>query len=207
MAADFPLPSPSERRAVVQRWHRRSRLIRSLRIVLPALMAVILSGMTGLVVWRSITDNSAPPKDGHTSIRLINARFVGRVEDGRGFMLGARSAVRDERDYQKVTLAEPMFTVGAETAQPSRILAKSGVYNERDKLLHLLGNVRIDDGQGLRFASETATVDMRTGKLVGDEGVQGDGPLGQVTAKSYSVDRDGDRMVLRGGVRARIEGQ
>ena len=99
-----------------------------------------------------------------------------------------------------------MLTVGDGVAA-SRVLAKIGNYNERDKMLRLRGDVRIDDGKGLRFMSEEAIIDTRTGKVVGQSQVQGDGPLGQLNAKSYSVEDKGDRLVFRGGVRARIEGQ
>ena len=52
-----------------------------------------------------------------------------------------------------------------------------------------------------------AFMDTRTGKVVGQSQVQGDGPLGQLNAKSYSVEDKGDRLVFRGGVRARVEGR
>lgn len=203
----FAVHTPRERQAEIARWRRRSRLIRTLRIVLPALMALITAALIGVVAWRSATQQPPAAREARTPIRLVNARFVGRVEDGRGFMLGARSALRDEGDYYKVSLEEPILVIGDETGSPARVMARSGVYNERDRLLRLTGDVRIDDGAGHRVASESSTIDTRTGKVVGDAGILGDGPLGLVTAKSYSVDEKGDRMILRGGVRARIGGQ
>lgn len=203
----FPVHTPRERQAEIARWRRRSRNIAILRIVLPALMALITVTLVAVVGWRSATQQSDAGREARTSIRLVNARFVGRVEDGRGFVLGARAAVRDEDDYQKVSLSEPILTIGGETVAPARVMARTGIYNERDRLLHLFGDVRIDDGMGNRVASDTSIIDTRTAKVVGDAGVLGDGPLGQVTAKSYSVEDKGDRMVLRGGVRARIGGQ
>jgi lipopolysaccharide export system protein LptC len=84
--------------------------------------------------------------------------------------------------------------------------ARIGSYNERDKLLRLRGDVRIVDGKGHHFASQEAIIDTRTGGVVGQSQVQGDGPLGQLNAKSYSVQDKGDRLVFKGGVHARIEG-
>ncbi len=203
----FPVHTPRERQMEIARWRRRSRTIGVLRIALPAAMALITAALVGVVGWRSATERPDATRETRTSIRLVNARFVGRVEDGRGFMLGARAAVRDEDVYQKVSLSEPILTIGAETAAPARVTARTGIYDERDRLLHLFGDVRIDDGAGNRVASDTSVIDTSTGKVVGDAGVLGDGPLGQVTAKSYSVEDKGDRMILRGGVRARIGGQ
>ncbi|HYG26829.1 MAG TPA: LPS export ABC transporter periplasmic protein LptC [Caulobacteraceae bacterium] len=192
-----------DRQGEVLRWRRRSRLIRTLRIALPALMALVVAGLAGGVIWRSATEQPVA-REGQTVIRLVNAQFVGRVKDGRGFMIGARQAIRDEQDYQSVALIEPVMVVG-EGAGSSRVSARAGNYNERDKLLRLRGDVRIDDGKGVSITTQEAIVDTQTGEVIGQSQVQGDGPLGQLSAKSYSVQDGGDRLVMKGGVSARIQ--
>lgn len=204
-AAAIPVSTAQDRGAEIARWRRRSRLINVLRVTLPAIMIAIVALLAAQVVRRSLTEEPAV-QQARTAIRLVNARFVGRVEDGRGFMLGARQAIRSEDDYQSVSLVEPLLVVG-EGAGGSRVMARIGNYNERDRMLRLRGDVRIDDGKGLRFMSQEAVIDTRTGKVVGQSQVQGDGPLGQLNAKSYSVEDKGDRLVFRGGVRARVEGR
>ena len=205
-AAAFPASTAPDRRAEIARWRGRSRLVRTLRVVLPLVMLAILGLLAAQVVWKGMSEQPAAQREARTAIRLLNARFVGRVEDGRGFMLGAKQAIRSEDDYQSVSLVEPMLTVGQGEGS-SRVMAKIGNFNERDKMLRLRGDVRIDEGQGFRFMSQEAIIDTRTGKVVGQSQVQGDGPLGQLNAKSYSLEDKGDRLVFRGGVRARIEGQ
>jgi lipopolysaccharide export system protein LptC len=205
-AAAFPVSTAQDRRAEITRWRRRSRLILVLRLVLPAIMVAIVGLLALQVVYRSIAEQPAAQREARTAIRLINARFVGRVEDGRPFMIGARQAIRSEDDYQSVSLVDPTLVVG-EGPTSSRIAARIGNYNERDRMLRLRGDVRIDDGKGLRFSSQEAIVDTRTGKVVGESQVQGDGPLGQLNAKSYSVEDEGDRLVFRGRVKARVEGR
>ena len=70
--------------------------------------------------------------------------------------------------------------------------------------LRLTGEVRIDDGLGNRVASNDITIDTRTGTAVGQTGIEGDGPVGQVSADSYSVKDKGDRIEFRGRVRTRV---
>jgi len=135
---------------------------------------------------------------------MVGARFQGRVEDGRSFLIGAREAARDARDPHRVSLTEPILVVGAETATPRRLMARTGVYDEQTRMLRLTGEVRIDDGLGNRVASEDTTIDTRTGVAVGQQGIVGDGPAGQVSAGSYGVSEKGDRVEFRGGVRTRI---
>ena len=206
-AAAFDIPSASDRRAEITRWRRRSRTIRTLRILLPAIIAVIVLALIGEVVWRNIVELPTPQKEARTAIRLVNARLVGKVKDGRGFEIGARQALRDENDYQSISLMEPILVIGEGMPNESRMTARIGAYNERDKLLRLRGGVRIVDGKGHSFASQEAIIDTRTGEVVGQSQVQGAGPLGQLNAKSYSVQDKGDRLVFKGGVHARIEGR
>jgi len=205
-AAAYPVPTMSDRRAEIARWRRRSRLIRTLRIALPIVIGLIVVALVGEVVWRNITALPTPQKEARTAIRLVNAKLVGRVKDGRGFVIGARQAIRDEHDYQAISLMEPVLLIGGGLANEAQMSARIGSYNERDKLLRLRGDVRIVDGKGHSFASQEAIIDMRTGAVVGQSQVQGDGPLGQLNAKSYSVQDKGDRLVFKGGVHARIEG-
>lgn len=205
-AAAYPVPTMSDRRAEIARWRRRSRLIRTLRIVLPIVIGLIAAALVGEVVWRNITALPTPQKEARTAIRLVNARLVGRVKDGRGFVIGAKQAIRDEHDYQAISLMEPILVIGEGLPNAAQMSARIGSYNERDKLLRLRGDVRIVDGKGHSFASQEAIIDMRTGNVVGQSQVRGDGPLGQLNAKSYSVQDKGDRLVFKGGVHARIEG-
>jgi len=60
------------------RWREHSRLIRRLRIVFPALAAVILLSMLGFIVQTTLAGRKAQVADADTPIQLVNPRFVGR---------------------------------------------------------------------------------------------------------------------------------
>lgn len=202
-ATAHPVSAPVDRDAVFARWERRLALIHALRRGLPTLMALIAAALVGLVTLSAL-QAPRPVKSDDPVIRMVGARFQGRVEDGRSFLIGAREAARDARDPHRVSLIEPILVVGAETATPRRLMARTGVYDEQTRMLRLTGEVRIDDGLGNRVASEDTTIDTRTGVAVGQQGIVGDGPAGQVSAGSYGVSEKGDRVEFRGGVRTRI---
>lgn len=187
------------------RWRRRSRRIRLLRVLLPAAIVGILVYVASEVSWRSMQAASRPPAEAKTQIRMISPRFYGQSNDGRSFMIAARSAVRDDHDLMQVRLDSPTLTLGFDEPQPSRVTARSGVYREDTLKLVLNGDVRIDDGGGYRFASEQAVVDTMTGNITGETAMLGEGPTGQVKSNAYSVYDKGDRIVFRGGVRTRLE--
>jgi len=194
---------PVDRDIAFARWERRLSLITLLRRALPALMTMIALGLATFVTISAVKAPH-PVKNDDPIIRMVGARFQGRVEDGRSFLIGAREAARDEREPNRVTLVEPIMVVGAETATPRRLMAREGVYDEQTRLLRLTGEVRIDDGLGNKIASNDITIDTRTGTAVGQKGIEGDGPVGQVSADSYSVKDKGDRIEFRGRVRTRV---
>ena len=192
-------------RTHLQRWKRRSRTIAVLRKVLPAAIALLILGMASQVIWNSLAAKEGEAREQSAPIRMINPRFQGRDEQGRSFMIAAREARRDDKDLTKIVLDHPNVALAPETATPSRVSAASGVYTESDRILRLNGAVRIEDGDGYRFASDGAIVDTKAGTVVGAGSMIGDGPSGQMTADSYEVQDRGDRMIFKGGVRAVIK--
>ncbi len=199
-AAADPIPQP---RMIA--WRRRSAIIRLLRWALPALMVALVIALAGYFTSSSIRAGGQKPKITSTEIKLVGARFMGRMADGRSFLIGAGSAARSDTVMEQVVLTEPVLTLGGETGAPSRMTAKRGVYDEKTRILRLTGDVRIDNGKGQRVATNDSIIDTRTGKISGQQGFVGDGPLGQVRANSYEVDRETGRVTMKGRVQGRIE--
>ena len=189
----------------LENWRRRSGVIRVLRWALPALMGALVIALAGFFTLSSIRAGDQKPKITQTEIKLVGARFMGRMADGRSFLIGAGQAARSDTLMQEVVLVDPVLTLGGETGAPQRMTAKRGVYDEKTRILRLSGDVRIDNGQGQRVATNDSIIDTRSGKISGQQGFVGDGPLGQVQAKSYDVDRDTGRVTMKGRVKARIE--
>jgi lipopolysaccharide export system protein LptC len=136
-------------------------------------------------------------------IRLLNPRFVGRDDKGRPFVLTAQSAVRDQRDYQRVLLDHPTLALDNGGPQPMRVTSRSGVYHEGDRKLDLDGGVRLASDQGV-FNTAVSRYDTKSGVLTGSGPIHGAGPLGEINATSYGVYEKGDRMLFNGRVHARI---
>lgn len=192
------------RTADFARWRRHSRAIGVLRRVLPVAMGAIVLTMIGAIALSGILSPSKAIKEALGSIHMVNPRFQGRDSKGRAFVLSAKEASRDPNDQQQVLLQEPYVSLGADTPTPTRLMAKTGVYREGDRMLRLNGDVRLDDGSGYRFASQEALVDTKKGELVGRSSMAADGPMGQVQAGSYSIGDKGKTANFKGGVRARL---
>ncbi len=177
--------------------------VRMLQLALPALAGVVTLGLVAQATVRALETRTAPARAAEP-LRLDNPRFSGRMNDGRTFLITAVSAVRDEADTEKLTLQAPRLIRGAGTPQASEMSARTGEYRQDDSTLLLTGDVRIADG-GARIASQRALIDTRTGDLLQGGPVIGDNAEGAIRAGGYSVTDQGDRVVFKGGVRARLD--
>jgi lipopolysaccharide export system protein LptC len=207
--AHSPLPgqTPSSgphRRADFERWRRRSRLIRTLRVALPASIAVIFLGLAGSVAWSTYTSQPKAAKSTDEPIRLVTPRFVGRDDKGRPFVLTADSATRDRLDYQRVILTHPALVLDEGGPDQMHLNGADGVFHEQNGKLELSNGVRMQDTKST-FNTASSLFDTKTGEVIGSGPIQGAGGLGEIQAKSYGVYGKGERMVFQGGVHTRIQ--
>ena len=201
-ATDTTLPDP--RRADFERWRRRSRLIRTLRIALPALIVLIFAGLIGSVAWSTFNAQPRTARAGDEPIRLINPRFVGRDDKGRAFVLTADSAIRDRLDYSRVILKKPALVLDENGPEQMRLNGADGVFHEQNGKLELTNGVRMEDAKS-SFNTAASLFDTKTGEVVGSGPIQGAGGLGEIRAESYGVYGKGETMVFKGGVKTRLE--
>lgn len=187
----------------IERWRRRSRVVRILRILVPGLIVLILAGLAVSIGYNALRPSPEAPQESNQPIRLLNPRFVGRDDRGRAFVITAASATRDTQEYQKVYLDRPALVLDEEGQDPMRIVAKSGVYHENTGKLEVSGGVRLAWSRAA-FDTPASQFDTKTGELVGSGTVHGSGALGEIAAKSYGVYQKGDRMVFQGGVHTRL---
>ena len=188
--------------AAMEKWRKRSHMIRFFRRALPALMAVM--ALT-LLVWIGIqATRQTAPQEASVSVRMVNPRFRGRDEQGRAFVMSASEAARDSRDFQRVLLKNPALALETGGSRPLTVRAKTGVYNERTLMILLEGAVHLEEPSGWVFDTQRALVDTNRNVITGDRPVQGVGPMGRIAASSYVIYNQGERVVFRGQVRTTL---
>ena len=197
-------PSTQARRREMERWRRRSGAIRFWRRALPVLIVVIGAVLVAWIAGRSLFIKASAPKPPQaTGLRMLNPRFYGRDSANHAFVLGAAEAARDSSTGKSVALSAPNLILDAGAPQSTTVTADKGVYLEDQRQLALSDHVEVKSG-GYVFTTPEATVDTSKGAVYGKSGVQGQGPLGRVTARSYGVYDRGRRVIMKGDVHARI---
>jgi lipopolysaccharide export system protein LptC len=181
-----------------------TRVVRVLRIALPAAMVGLILTLIGLVGAHAIKRQASGRQDSATPIRMVNPHFFGRDNQGRAYTLGARQAARDDQQFQKVLLDYPSVTLDVGGAHPSTLTADQGTYREDSRILILKGHVRGADAGGGAVATDEAIVNTRTGVVTGQGPLSSRTRVGQLNSRSFDVYDKGDRMVFKGGVHARL---
>jgi lipopolysaccharide export system protein LptC len=199
-------PYAARRERGMARWRARSRLIRRLRLILPAAMATILALLAGWVVVGGVLARMSEGRAGGDAlIHMTNARFFGRDSSGRPYVIGAAEASRDDTDLKLVTLRLPTLTLDAESDQATKISADQGLYREDDRMVRLNGHVALQTADGDVFRTDRVIADTVKGVVTGPTPVSGAGPTGEITAQGFDVYDRGARVVFRGEVHSRMK--
>ncbi|WGM29899.1 LPS export ABC transporter periplasmic protein LptC [Brevundimonas sp. NIBR11] len=188
------------------RWRSRSRRVHLYRRLLPILIVVLAGGALTWTVFRTVMSGVEREASAAKEIRLDNPMFHGQDAAGRSFIIGAEGAVRDPATG-RFRLNGPVLRLNLGGTKVTEMTADAGIYNEAERTVTIGPNVRISDGgSGFTLTTPEAVVDTATGVVTGDKGVEGRGPLGTISATSYAIHEQGQRVVFSGSGDNKVRG-
>ena len=192
--------------AEAERWRARSRRVRLYRRLLPILIVVLAGGALTWTVFRTVMSGVEREASQAKDIRLDNPMFHGQDAEGRSFVIGAEGAVRDPATG-RFRLNGPVLRLNLGGAKVTEMTADAGTYNEAERTVTIGPNVRISDGgSGFVLTTPEAVVNTATGVVTGDKGVDGRGPMGTISATSYAIYEQGQRVVFSGSGDNKVRG-
>jgi lipopolysaccharide export system protein LptC len=192
--------------AEAERWRARSQRVRLYRRLLPILIVVLAGGALTWTVFRTVMSGVEREASQARDIRLDNPMFHGQDAEGRSFVIGAEGAVRDPATG-RFRLNGPVLRLNLGGAKVTEMTADAGIYNEAARTVTIGPNVRISDGgSGFVLTTPEAVVNTATGVVTGDKGVQGQGPTGTISATSYAIYEQGERVVFSGAGDNKVQG-
>ena len=192
--------------ATARAFRARSRRVRLLRRVLPVVIIALAGGTVSWIVLRSVISDVERKAGTSREVTLENSRFLGQDAQGRSFVVGFERAVRDA-DTGRFRLIGPALRLNLGGRKVTTLTADGGVYDEAAHTVTIGPNVRISDGgSGFTLVTPEAVIDTGTGIVTGSKGVQGSGPLGTVSASSYAIYEQGERVVFSGSGDNKVRG-
>lgn len=183
------------------------RLIRLLKIALPAAIGVVLAflAFAPLEEKQEVSFLLDKSKVEHAEERMKVEAAQYRGIDGRGrpFLLTAGSALQQSS-------TDPVVDIRDMSAQlllddgPARLRALRARYNMETDRVTVVGPLLFAAADGYRMQTSDVTVDLRQRTLASRGPVQGQMPLGRFSAGRLEADLPARRVVLSGRARVHI---
>lgn len=194
-----------------QRWAlpggRHDRLIRSLRVILPSIIGVLLailafSPFTSTQELSFVLDKDEVDLS-RERMRLVEALYRGEDSKGRPFSLRAGSAVQK-------TSAEPVLDMTSLAARilledgPASILAQRGTYNLSKETMRVSGPLAVES-PGYNMVASNVELSLKDRSMRSFGPVSGRTKVGTFKAARLTGDLDTRVVRLEGGVQLRID--
>jgi LPS export ABC transporter protein LptC len=120
------------------------------------------------------------------------------------FEINARRGVQDEKTESLVHMEEVTSSFARPSGDTLSITSDGAAYETKSKALELHGNVLFAEGQRFRARMDRAAVNMDDQTLTSKSPVSVDIIGGTITADSLSISPNGERILFKGGVKARF---
>lgn len=190
-------------RTVRRRRGGYSRMVIVLRLLLPTAAAGLIA-VVALWSQFGIEENRfrlgvaemAPRQI--DSLSMVNARFEGVDTKHRPFNVTADTAHQADKTGDIIDLTQPKADITLESGAWLALTAAAGRYRRQDNLLDLSGGVSIFHDKGFTFQTSTLHVDIANKAADTQDPVQGQGPSGDLTARSFRLTDEGNRIFFGG---------
>lgn len=200
VSEDLGLWEP-KRALTLEAAHAHTRLIKALRYILMGLSAVLVC----VLIWQFLSDRGRPEtvNDPTESVKMSNVRYSGRTSDNLPFYLNADTAIRRMKDRNTVLLTNPALEfVRDEGAENSSVIAKSGSYNDMDKILELETDVFLETDDGNTCDTTHARIFNVEKRIEGDKAIVCNGSFGIVKGASYAIEDAYRTFIFKDGMTA-----
>ncbi|MFQ5984042.1 MAG: LPS export ABC transporter periplasmic protein LptC [Alphaproteobacteria bacterium] len=204
-ARQFARPRRVRSRPVALR-RRYSRFVAMMKLVLPLSAAVFVALV---VAWPYMTERDeglgisfADIKESESgTLSMTNARYLGTDGKNQPFTVTAETATQEPSDPERIVLKGLQADILLANGDWLALTADSGVFNHETKALQLNGAVSFYADQGYELHTASARIDFNAGLAEGQVPIEGQGPLGLLTAAGFRAVDKGERIYFTGRVK------
>lgn len=186
---------------------RYSRFVGVMKVVLP-LAAIAL--MVIIAAWPAFRDQEQPMVEDLEKqpdlLQVTGPVLVGTDREDRPYSIAADRANQGAEGPHIVELSRPDGEIATGDGARISLNADVGRFDRESKQLHLMGDVELSRDDGHRFATDELFVDMESQSAWGDRPVEGEGPMGEISAEGFRIEDNGATVIFTGQSRAVLSG-
>jgi lipopolysaccharide export system protein LptC len=186
---------------------RHSRMVRVLRIAVPAAVVLAMAAVVGVSIFnpfRMLLPN-LPLDMGNlvvsgTKITMESPHLSGYTPDQRPYELWAKTATQDVNDPDHVELKKLRAKLRMEDQSIVTLDALNGLFDTKEQLLDLHKDIFLQTSTGYEARLSQAFVDMGKGTVTSDEHVDVKLLNGTLTADRLRITGGGEVVRFEGNV-------
>ena len=185
---------------------RHSRLVRILRIAVPASVAVgviiiaLITYFNPLRMLARLPINIDNLVVSGTKVTMEQPRLSGFTRDARAYELTADTAAQDMTKPDIVELRNIRAKVEMQDKSSMEMTAVTGIYDAKGEILKLDQNILLNSSTGYQGHLSEALVDIRKGNVVSEHPVEVKLLQGTLNANRLDIVDSGDVIRFHGGV-------
>jgi lipopolysaccharide export system protein LptC len=185
---------------------RHSRIVRNLRIAVPAAVLLAMTLIVGRSIFNPFRDLTNLPFDpgnvvvSGTKITMESPHWSGFSPDQRPYEMWAKTATQDVTDPDHVELGTLRAKVLQEDQSTVTMDARTGVFDTKSQLLDLHKDIFLQSSTGYEARLSSALVDIANGTVVSDEPVDVKLLNGTLRSDRLRITEKGDVVRFEGNV-------
>jgi lipopolysaccharide export system protein LptC len=185
---------------------RHSRLVRVLRIAVPACVAmtlvitILITYFNPLRMLARLPINIDNLVVSGTTVTMEQPRLSGFTHDARAYELTADTAAQDMTKPDIVELRNIRAKVQMQDNSSMEMTAVTGIYDAKGETLKLDRNISLNSSTGYQGHLSEALVDIRRGNVVSEHPVEVKLLQGTLNANRLAIVDSGDVIRFHGGV-------
>jgi lipopolysaccharide export system protein LptC len=185
---------------------RHSRIVRILRIAVPAFVGVAAVAMFLITYFNPLRMLTKLPINvgdlviSGTKITMEHPHLSGFTKDARAYELSADAAAQDMTRPDMVELHNIHATLQMQDKSTVEMKAVLGLYNSKGETLQLNRNIDLSSSTGYAGHLIEATVDVRNGNVVSEKPVEVKLLQGVLNSNGLRIENSGDVVRFEGGV-------
>jgi len=192
---------------------RYTRFVGIAKVALPGL-AVALTLLVIVLAWRdqptptnSFKMNFAGGKPGEAATGMTGGRFVGADEQQRPFTITANTVRPEAGDANRLVMRSIQADLTLDRGNWITLLSPFGEFDRNQQRLALRESVSVYSDDGFALQTSAADVDLTRGVATGEHPVVVQGPLGELRADSFRLQRNAQSLSFAGNVRMVVRPQ
>jgi len=187
---------------------RHSRLVRILRVAVPAAVAFAMAVIIYIAVFnpfKMVLEAKLPIDIGNlvvsgTKITMETPHLAGFSTDQRPYEMWAKTATQDLTDPDHVELGTLRAKVAMEDKSTVTMDARTGYYDSKSQMLDLRKDIFLQSSTGYEAKLTQAYVDINKGSVTSDEHVDVKLLNGTLTADRLRIVNSGEVVRFEGNV-------